>query len=346
MKKYLVSLLALACTQFVLGRSIYRPRDLNAPHIEVSDAQYPRSYFLYDTHIRSEHVFDAYNAAYLKQFMLPQGQLAARHNPDHRIDTAKVKQIIEQLIVDVLAGKRQYHGVTVLKNKDFNRHQKTGLLIVELEGFPLVIKLFIESAHSLVRPYGKGLEMSMVFLGGGAWRHTEGFTRFKNLEDLKNYVAASDTWRDKVVFPQKWFYLPEDPRWLTIKAVNVGEPGERTVQIPGVYAVICEKIEKHPVKTVSLETSLTFCTDVDYVMDPHVRNFMIELQTEKIAIIDTEYFPWLLGFREKIKPVNSYVTWYANLAGKSMADKFAASKRDRKKRQFGGKESAYKLYGN
>lgn len=346
MKKYLVSLLALMCTQFVFGRSIYRPRDLSAPHIEVSDDQHPRSYFLYDTHLRSEHVFDAYNAAYLQRFMLPQERLSARHNPEHQIDTARIKRVVEQLIADVLAGKREYQGVKILKNKDFNRHQKVGLLIVELIEFPLVIKLFIENAQSLVSPFGKGLEMTMVFLGGGAWRHTEGFTRFKNLEDLKNYVATNPTWRDKVVFPRKWFYLPEDPRWLTIKAVNVGEPGERIVQIPGIYAVICEKIEKHPVKTVPLETSLAFCTDVEYVMDPHVRNFMIERETEKIAIIDTEYFPWLLGFREKMQPVNSYVTWYANLAGKSLADKFATSKRDRKKRQFGGKNSAYKLYEN
>lgn len=80
-------------------------------------------------------------------------------------------------------------------------------------------------------------------------------------------------------------------------------------------------------------------------MDPHVRNFFIEKETGKLAVIDTEFFPWLLGFRTQIPPVTNYVSWYSQLSIKVAKDKFLTSKAERRKRQYEcGKNCYYCLH--
>jgi hypothetical protein len=55
---------------------------------------------------------------------------------------------------------------------------------------------------------------------------------------------------------------------------------------------------------------------------------MIENNTNKIVIIDTEHFPTTVGIKEKVY-FNNYFEWFSFLAGKCAKDWFFRSKKDR-----------------
>jgi hypothetical protein len=335
----------LLLVQLTCPYSIFRLDEPDAPHFSVRQDDDVIEYELWDSHARIEHLRYVYNHDHFKKHLLPANQEITSRFGNKTINTIELDKKLNRLVQQVLSGMRVFDDFIVLKNKDFNRYQKTGLLVAELKDFPLVIKLFIETADGMVRPYGRGVEMASVFIAGGTWRHTLGFSRIQNIDNLKKYCADNPRWCEKVVFPRKWFWLPRKQRWLNFTIHNIGQEGIQKTRMPGIYVVVCDKLTKDPEKSPTNQECLEYCTHVQYRMDPHVRNFFIEKESGKFAIIDTEFFPWLLGYRHEIPPAANHVVWYARLAGKVACEKFLTSKRERKKRQYCTiNEFHYKLF--
>ena len=64
-------------------------------------------------------------------------------------------------------------------------------------------------------------------------------------------------------------------------------------------------------------------------IDPHIDNFLVERGTKKLAIIDTEHFLTLVGFKKKVQ-FNGYLSWGTHLAMKCAKAIFFRSKKGRK----------------
>ncbi|KKP27246.1 MAG: hypothetical protein UR12_C0029G0001, partial [candidate division TM6 bacterium GW2011_GWF2_30_66] len=101
--------------------------------------------------------------------------------------------------------------------------------------------------------------------------------------------------------------------------------------IPGTYFLIADEIklndlqtEKHNNKTK--RECMSLCNFVNLQIDPNPKNFLLEKDTNKIAIIDTENFTKMVGLTGKNEYKN-YFAWYRNMAKKYINDMFFRSKR-------------------
>jgi hypothetical protein len=56
---------------------------------------------------------------------------------------------------------------------------------------------------------------------------------------------------------------------------------------------------------------------------------MIEKNSGKIIIVDTEHFPSFVGLKEEIT-FNNYTEWYLYLAGKCFKNEFLLTKKERR----------------
>lgn len=79
--------------------------------------------------------------------------------------------------------------------------------------------------------------------------------------------------------------------------------------------------------------ALNFSYKLENRLDPHIDNFMIEKDTGKIVIIDTEHFPSMVGLKE-VTHFKSYAQWYMKLAAKGVRDSFFRHKKLRRDHQF------------
>lgn len=325
------------------GRSIFRPPECYPALIRVWSSIDPRVYELRDSHLRAEHLFRIYNEDFLLQHRLPAHSTIALRYGGGSISTDELSEKIEHLLEEVAQQKEKYRDFIPLSRKDFKRHQKKGVLVVQLKNTPLVVKLYIGKPSSLTSPY-VGFESSIFFLAGGATRHTLGFSRIPNLVKVQRIIQKCPVWCNRIAFPRKWFWLPKKMHWLEIEAHNIGQVGVRRTKLPATYAIICDKLEKNDEKAVTLEESLGFCTRTGYLIDPHVPNFFVEKESGKIALIDTEYFPWFMGFREQIPHCANYTLWYSCLIKKTAREKFGACKEERERRHLGGYDTYYDLW--
>src|SRR5438128_603586 len=81
----------------------------------------------------------------------------------------------------------------------------------------IVLKLFIETPETFCNPYSKGPEpIFFWYMGGGAGRHVAGITRVKNLKTMKSLTELHPYWYDHIIFPRKWFWLPNNTRWINL----------------------------------------------------------------------------------------------------------------------------------
>lgn len=319
----------------LLGRSIHRPIDYGLPAIRVrwlGDTRYEE---LRSTHLEKDALFATYDAAHFMKSQLPEGSISFRSDPHQTVSTKILKEQIEQLIAEVRKHKKRYTHFIILQDKNFNRKQAYGFLVVRFKRFPFVVKLFIETPHSFVHPDSKGFEPIFFFyMGGGINRHLLGFTRIKNLNHINKKLEENQNWASLIKTPRKWFWLPENPNWIEIEGENIDESGTVHTVIPGTYVIVADAITSN--QTFSIKNAkhrkkaLKLCNYLDLYVDPHIDNFMIEEGTGKIALIDTEHFPSLVGFKEK-KFISSYFDWYMKLMYKCAENLFFCSKETAKK---------------
>lgn len=332
-KRYqLLWLLCVLATNTLHSRSIHRPQDPHMPTINVSWAQEKKEYVLKNPHLEEYPLFKLFNYDEITQHLLPQSAITHRYNPHASTMGNELNSLIEQLLTEIKQKKKKYTHFDVLQKKGFNRRSGCGLLIAKFKEHPFVVKLFIETPKSFINPWAKGFEPIFFFyMGGGVNRHLSGFTRLKNLGYIRAQLAQNEQWQRIVDTPRKWFWLPQDPAWLTITGFHIGGKQEQRTRIPGIYAIVADAIEQE--RTFSsfnhhdMKTALELSTLLESHLDLHISNFMIEKNSQKIVIIDTEHFPTMVGLKEKWTPT-SYISWFAGLIGKCAKDMLFCTKKE------------------
>ncbi len=336
LKILLICLSSIVYAHTIQARSIFRPKDPLMPEISVRWVGDTKSYTLRNYHLEEYSLFRLFKKDQFEKYLLPTKPFSYRSDTKKTVDPALLTNQIQELLQEIKQGKRNFTHFTTLQCKDYNFKKPSGLIIVKFNDYPFVVKLFIETPDSFVSPFDKGFEpMWVFFMAGGINRHILGFTRLRNREIIMERLAHSP-WKDTVDIPRKWYWVPPGSRWIEIEGKNIGSSKHKRVQIPSTYCVIADAIEAE--RTPSLfntddaHMALEICNYLDHWIDPHMKNFMIEKNTKKFVIVDTEHFPSFVGLREKIT-FNSYTDWYLYLANKCWHATFMQTKRERRNPQ-------------
>jgi hypothetical protein len=326
----------------IMPRSIHRVSSRPMPCIVTQwideDASRPKTYRLHHNNLEVGPIFNQYDRDYFLDHLLPDDEILSRlppTNADHPVFGIHLQELLEDLIKEIHSldyRRSEYQHFIVLKQRDFNPKTHAGLIILKFKHYPFVVKLFMETPATFVTPFSKGFEPMIFFImGGGINRYLSGFSRLKNAERIREIVAESPTWKDRIDVPRKWFWKPKDQKWFEVRSEHLGTH-EHYVKLPSIYAIVCDAID--------IETTLDIF-DADHRklgmelshflgvrIDPHITNFVIEKNTQKIIIVDTEHFPTMVGLREPLE-FDSYPEWYLRLMQKCCNDGFLRSKQER-----------------
>lgn len=313
-------------------RNVHRYSVDNMPSIQVYSSRDSRIYTLIDNCLRPVPLMRLFDEPHFMKHYWPTGLVHYKDGSGF-VKSTVIDTLIEGLLDQINRKEKKYTHFDVLKKSGFVFHEQCGLLIVKFKEYPFVLKLFIETPKSFVNPYNKGFEASNFFIAGGAVRHTLGFTRIKTLHYLQQALSCDERWKNRVSFPRKWFWLPKNPAWLYIRLHNIGTADGTTVKMPAVYAVIADELYKDFDKSTDYNELMALSKSVEHRIDPHTKNFFIERGTGKIALIDTELFPMILGFNTRINSRDTHIKWYIHLAAKYLDEMALSTKQQRYRRQ-------------
>lgn len=321
------------------ARSVLRPRDTSLPQLiaQWEDGS-GKIYSIRDSHIERYPLFDVFEKSHFDEYIIPEDEIPYRYNKNKSVSGAHLQELAENLLIEIASGKRKYTDFILLQDKDFNHKKAAGLAVFRFKNYPFILKLFIETPESFVRPWMKGiLPVWFFYMAGGGNRHVTGLTRIRNKILISKKLKQNPRWADIVDTPHKWFWLPKQPLWIKLTGHNIAGEDELTSLIPGTYGLIAEAIEPTEKRTAfdchKRKIALELCNTLDLYIDPHIDNFMVEKNTHKLVIIDTEHFPTLVGLKEKAS-FKTYIRWYLALMGKASYDIFGRSKKARKEAQL------------
>lgn len=325
-------LIIFCCTytvQLDAGRSIFRTKDPNIPTLKIREKHEKQFYIFQDSHLEEWPLFHTFDKQHFENHLLPHAKISYRYK-HQSIDGAYLGKLIQSGLDEIHQNKKIFTHFTILKKRDF--HNGTGLIILKFKNYPFVVKLFIETPETFLSAWQKGFESTCFFhMGKGMNRHMAGFTRIKNLEYLQAKLAQHSYWYDKVSFPRKWFWLPSDITWLYLEGKNIGT-GAPKIEMPSTYAIIADYIDFE--RTLTLQerkdrrTAFALSAYLKSAIDAHINNYVIEKETKKLVILDTEHFPTLVGLRKE-PPNQSYLQWYSHLAAKMLRDLYGRTKKER-----------------
>jgi hypothetical protein len=331
----LIAILVIFGNQTIYTRSIHRPDDPTMPMLKarwVNDTQF---YSIKSYYLQEYPFFKIFDWNHFFNNYLPAGPISFRNNPKRGIYSTTITQLIDELIEEVNQKKKKFANFKVLRKRNFNRNKISGLLILKCKNYPFVVKLFIENPKSFTNPYQKGFEPTFFFImAGGINRHISGFTRIKNAQFIKNCIAHEPNLPVEFDIPRKWFYIPQGSKWIELHGYNIGLNDQIVTKIPGTYCIIADEI-KYERKFSLLnkndrKISMKFCNLVHFCIDPHIDNFLLEKETKKLVIVDTEHFPSITGLTNINSIYTSQIRWYADLSLKFLQDMYL---RDKKTRQ-------------
>lgn len=315
------------------GRSMYRQQDDSMPYITTQWENDTKTYQLRDSHLEAYPIFKVFDKQFFMDHLLPKTTVSFRYEPSKGVHGEHLSKLIEGLLAEINKRKKQYKHFTILSGKNFNRKKACGMLVLRFNDYPFVAKLCIETPETFVDPYCKGLDNVWFFpMGGGVNRHITGLTRLKNAKIIRERIAQSPEWANKVDIPRKWHWLPTKSSWIHITGNNIGGVNEISTTIPGTYCVIADAIESD--KQLALfnnndtAMAMNLCNYLRMYIDPHINNFMIEKNSDKIVIVDTEHFPTVVGIKDDIT-FNNYTEWYFYLMSKCAKDWFFRTKDER-----------------
>lgn len=314
-------------------RSILRPTDHPTPRITTQWDGDSTTYSLKDSHLEEYPLFKTFDHDFFYSHILPTEPLTYRNEPQKTVEHEIINDLIEDLLQEINKKKRKYTHFTVLRRKNFNRRKKCGMMTLKFNEYPFILKVCIETPKSFVNPNCKGLDNIWFFpMGGGVNRHLAGFTRIKNLEIIKEKIAQSPYWSTIIDMPRKWHWVSKNTRNIELTGYNIGPKPTIKTKIPGTYCIIADAIsfEKQfePGNPEDTQTALALCNYLENWIDAHIDNFMIEKNTGKTVIIDTEHFPTVVGMKER-KIFDTYFEWYSYLASKCARDWFFRTKKER-----------------
>lgn len=300
---------------------------------------------LSDSHIEEYPLFVVYNEDHFKTHLLPTTDITYRYDQKKSVSGKILQDLIEQLVQEINAYKKKFTHFEMIQDKDFSHRKAAGLIVLRFKDYPFIVKLFIETPESFVNPWCKGaLPVWFFYMGGGGNRHLTGLTRIKNMELIREKLSQNPKWADVVDTPRKWFWTPQEQKWVMLTGRNVGGKKEISTSIPGIFAIVADEIiaAESPICDKHKERiALELCNSLDMFIDPHIDNFLIEQKTNKLVIIDTEHFPTLVGLKEKCT-FTSYVGWYLGLAKKATHDIYFRLKSERNRAQT--KQSELNLF--
>lgn len=304
------------------GRSVYRPTPV--PQLITRWLDEQNRYYLQHPNLEAHAIFDQYQENYFNEHLFPDDDVLCNDNQTI-LQGALLKNLLEEFVQQLQSLKRKrfdYKHFTILKQRDYNPKAHSGLVIARFKNYPFVVKLFMETPKAFSYPFSKGFEPCCFFMmSGGISRYLAGFSRVKNREAMQKKIDDSDQWHNKIILPRKWFWKPDDVRWLEISSKNLG-PKDQTIKIPSIYAIICDAFDAEPLGMFSQEDRLMGIKLSHFFgpcIDSHINNFLRERSTGKFAVIDTEHFSTMVGLRSTIQ-FNNYVSWYWQLATKCIGD--------------------------
>jgi hypothetical protein len=315
-------------------RSVHRPGNTQLPEITTcwSDNS-SKHYSLRNSHLEPT-IFTIYDENYFLQNQLPES-IIARHNPEKVFDSKDLIKDLEMAVKQLTSTNKKIKKMDkfiILKQRDYNYLKQTGLFILRHKEYPFVIKLFMESPDNFVKPFNRGVEECAFFvMGGGMNRYLAGFTRIANRNEINKKISANRYWNKIIDTPRKWFWRPDTSRFIDIVGKNIGtEP--QFMRVPAMYAIICDAIETDYSFTLLRRNDRAIALSITQFLgiriDPHINNFIVEKESKKIIIIDTEHFPTLIGIKDDFK-INDFFTYYSRLAFKFFNNKLTYDKQTR-----------------
>lgn len=322
---------------FLFGRSPLRPKDCLMPEIITNWVGDTRTYHLREYCLEEHALFHKFDRTFFMNTLIPDEPIPYRLDTQKTVAGSALKKLAEEALIEIEHKKKEFKHFKVLKNADFNIRTGSGLIILKYKDYPFVLKLFIKTPETFVKPLSEGIIPRFFFrMGGGINRHLSGFTRVKNLDEIDKRIDESERWRKLIDTPRKWFWLPEKGRWIEIRSRNIGNCGEQRIELPGTYGIIADFIENDKSFSVwnpeDRAISLSFAQYMGNRVDAHADNFMVEKQTKVIVLIDTEHFPTMVGLKDQMS-YDNYGEWYSKLSCKCFKDMFLRTKWQRRRLQ-------------
>lgn len=346
----------------LLARSQLRSDQKDMPHLVAYWPDCKERYDLKSWHIEENSIFHKFDRAYFMDHLLPSDDITYRYEPHKKVSGKVLGDLIENLVQEIYAQKKDYTDFIVLKKRDFNRKQRAGLLIARFKEYPFVVKLFLETPQTFVKPFSKGWQSGCFFImGGGISRYLSGFTRIRNREIIEQQIANDPYWKNKIGLPRKWGWLEKNPKWFKVIGYNIGNhcaPIE--IEFPSIYALVTDFIVGKQLsfwnkedRKIGIKTAKFFTNRIDANIDNLVREPLSAYSTEcaaqkpkdtpsicdepiknyipsepQLVLIDTEHFPTFVGLKKPLE-FDSYAEWYIKLTFKYLKDGFFRTKEER-----------------
>jgi len=342
MKYINIIFLVMTLSTTIMARSPHRPQDQTMPEIITCWTNDIKKYSIKSYYLQEYPLFEIFDYEHFFSHYLPIGKIKYRYNPKQNVNGSVIAHLVDELVDEINQKKRlhkikrfdDFKNFTVLRQRNFNRRKKCGFLILKCKHYPFVVKLSVETPESFTQPFKKGFEPSIFFvMAGGINRHLSGFTRIKNAAHVRTCIEKENL---PVEFdmPRKWFYVPQNSKWIKLTGKNIGTQPSITTEIPGTYCIIADAIEFERKFTLlnneDCKISMNFCNLVNFSIDPHIDNFLLEKNTGKVVIVDTEHFPSITGLVNIKGFYTSQLRWYADLTVKCIQDMFLRDKKTRK----------------
>lgn len=337
MKSLVITTFLVAISMYTVlsARNVHRLSARELPAISTRWVGGTTTYMLRHPNLELGPLFKHYKPDYVKAHMLPTEEIPPRLPMEAPIPGAEIHRLLEDLICCLEKNTR--HAFThpefvVLKHRDYNPRTHSGLIILRFKRYPLVVKIFMETPRSFVSPFSKGFEPSVFFMmGGGINRYLSGLGRIENAEYVRRKIQEHPALRSTCDVPRKWMWQPKEQRFFTLQSHNLGSC-DHIITLPSVYAIVCDAIEsdesfkilnkKHRTRAIQ------FSHYVGISVDPHIDNFMVELKTGLLVLVDTEPFTVMVGLREELH-FSNYFEWYMKLSYKGFLDCFGRTKDER-----------------
>lgn len=285
----------------------------------------------------------SFNKTDFTPFLLPQKKIPYKKGQTQIVYGTQLSKLIEDVLDEIKTKKEKIKkdgyltDFFILQDKNFNYKQLCGLIVLSFKDYPFVVKLFFETPQTIFDYHATGIEPTFFFyMGGGSNRHMSGFTRIANRKQIEQKVKTLDRWKDHIALPRKWFWMPKSEETIVLSGKNIGDLESVTTEIPGVYAIIADKVDfSQQTNMLSVNKKrkmfMQLCNDLELNIDPHAKNFALFEDKVRnkftIVLVDTEHFPTMVGQLRR-KSFKNHNQWYLYLCGKCFNDMFLQSKRD------------------
>ena len=143
------------------------------------------THHLKDHYLELHPLFSKFDRDYFMSHLLPRGPIPYRIEEGKSVDGATLKKLAESVVKELLQKKTTFTHFTTIKKSNFNERLSSGLIILKYNDYPFVLKLFIKTPETFIKQREGVVPIFFYRMGGGINRHLSGFTRVKNLEEIK-----------------------------------------------------------------------------------------------------------------------------------------------------------------